>query len=205
MIHSKTDSMTTAIGRHRPWVAVLVIAGWCFSAPALAIEDNEVRGEIVEVMPDDNRLRLDVTEAGAARSASAGSVETYEFDQDTTIRMEDSQSSVLDSRALSIGDLQTGTRVRLNFEEIDGRRVVRDVNVEQEQASDDVSSVDFGRSDAASADSGRYFEDVEETDMAAMETSERDRLPATASILPLMAIFGAGFAGLGLLLRLRRR
>jgi hypothetical protein len=108
----------------------------------------------------------------------------------------------------SIGDLQARTLVRLDFEEIDGRRVVRGVNVEQERASDDVASADSSRSDDASADSGRFFENVEETELAAMETGQRDRrdtLPATASVLPLMAIFGAVFAGFGLLLRLRRR
>jgi hypothetical protein len=178
-----------------------VLAALCWWLPANALQADQVRGEIVEVMPDSNRLTLRVEDSGDQRPERSGAVETYELDDDTVIRQSSVGTSVIDRGTVStLADLAPGDEVTLNFEELEGRRMARDVEIsDRERAT--------RRQDEQRAD--------DEADLAEFETQgtveregtqagTRDRLPATASMLPLLALGGLGFAGVALLLRRRR-
>jgi hypothetical protein len=178
------------------------LAALCWWLPAAALQEDQVQGEIVEVMPDTNRLSVRVLDSGDQRPERTGTVETYELEDDTIIRRGNTGSSVLGTASVTLSDLVPGDEVVLNFEELEGRRVARNVEIsDREQAA-------AARQDEQPAD--------DEADIAQFETQgtvdrqtgtqagTRDRLPATASLLPLLAFGGLGVAGAALLVRRRR-
>jgi hypothetical protein len=179
---------------------LFALAGLCWWLPAAALDADQVQGEIVEVMPDTNRLTLRVTESGDQRPERVGEVETYELEDDTVIRRD--TIGVLAPGNVRLTDLFPGDEVVLNFEELEGRRVARDVTVADREAAAQRDQ-DLGADDEADI---AQFE-TEETGAAGPRTgtAARDRLPATASMLPLLALGGLGFAGAALLVRSRRR
>jgi LPXTG-motif cell wall-anchored protein len=194
----------------RMTTVLFALAGLCWWLPAAALDADQVEGEIVEVMPDTNRLTLRVTESGDQRPERVGEVETYELEDDTVIRRD--TVGVLAPANVRLTDLFPGDEVVLNFEELEGRRVARDVTVADRDAASDRDAVserdaaaqrdqDFGADDEADI---AQFE-TEETGAARTGAAARDRLPATASMLPLLALGGLGFAGAALLVRSRRR
>jgi hypothetical protein len=173
-------------------LALAAAAFWWM--PAAALEADQVRGEIVEVDPDADTLTLRVAESGDARPERVGEVETYEVTRDTVVRRATVGRSITDPTSVTVADLFAGDEVILAFDEVDGRRVARDVPAADERA------------DTAP------FETAEQTEAAQFEADERgaavgtrDRLPATASALPLLALTGLGFAGAALMIRIRRR
>lgn len=187
--------------RSKPWLVALAAAAWCVSASAVAIEANQVRGEITSIDPDANELTLEVSEVGSDSTAREGSTETYAFDDDTTVRMEDPRTSVLGTTGTTtIDDLQEGTRVLLEFEEIDGRLVARTIGTDEDEGASSDRSV-AGTDSDSTAGAG----DQDTADIAAMESEGRDELPATASMLPFLALLGVAFAGLAAVLRIRRQ
>jgi hypothetical protein len=170
-------------------------------APALmALEADQVRGTIVSVSPEQNRLELQVAESGDRRRASPGETVEFEISPDTQVRLEDPMESVASPRYLTLEDLEDGAEVVLNFEEIDGRLVARELNTSE-------SSDTGGSQTAGASNSAGESQSDRETDIAQLEReSERSQLPATASILPLLALGGAGFAVVAFGIRwLRRR
>jgi hypothetical protein len=185
-------------------VALLALCGWL---PAMALEADQVRGEIVEVMPDTDRLTLRVEASGDGRPERTGTEETYEIDSDTQIRRGagvDVGGAIAPTN-LDLRDLLPGDEVVLNFAEIEGRRVARDI-----EASDREQAADREQADREQAAAGQTQEAArdDEAELAQFETDEtgaRTRLPATASLLPLLALGGLGFAGAALLVRRRRR
>lgn len=183
-------------------IALVALCGWL---PANALEADQVKGEIVDVMPDQNRLTLRVEDSGDQRPERAGAVETYELEDSTDIRRGAALSGLgvgagVARGDLTMADLEAGDEVILNFEEIAGRRMARNVAVAD-------------REEAAAARRNEQRATDDEADLAQFEATEdrtdragaRDRLPATASFLPLLALGGLGFGGAALLLRIRRR
>jgi hypothetical protein len=194
---------------------LFALAGLCWWLPAAALEADQVKGEIVEVMPDTNRLSLRVTESGDQRPERRGEVETYELEDDTVIRRE--TIGVLAPANVRLSHLFPGDEVVLNFEELEGRRIARDVTVADREAAAAQRDQDLGADDETIAQRDRDLGADDEADIAQFETEQagaapartgaaaRDRLPATASMLPLLALGGIGFAGAALLVRGRRR
>jgi LPXTG-motif cell wall-anchored protein len=176
---------------------IAVLAAAFVGAPALALEEDQVRGEIVEVMPDRDQLRLRVEEVGDGDLAREDVVETYELDQQTEIRLEDPRETLVDPILMELEDLAEGMNVVLDFEEdVTGARLARGVAVSPQ---DDQQTADRRAADAAAdADGGTGG-----TEAAQFET--RRELPATASPLPLLGLGGLMFAGAALALRRRRR
>lgn len=167
---------------------------------AMALEADQVRGEIVSV--DDERLTLRVEESGDAFAASRGDVNEYRITSDTRVVMEeDPMRSVVGTHPVTVTDLRPGAEVVLNFEDVDGELYARGVSMADREAA------------AAEQDPFGTDETARETDIAAMEGDDerefgaaaRTELPETASVLPLLALGGAGFGLLALVMRLVRR
>lgn len=173
-------------------LAVAAAAFWWVPVAA-ALEADQVRGEIVEA--DADTLTLRVAESGDARPERVGEIESYEVTSDTVVRRSSVGRSIIGSTSVRVGDLFAGDEVILAFEEVAGRRVARDIPAED--------------GESAIADTDRTREQTEaaqfEADERGTGVGTRDRLPATASILPLLALTGFGFAGAALLIRVRRR
>jgi LPXTG-motif cell wall-anchored protein len=194
---------------------LLCAAGAFWWIPAMALEPDQVRGEVVEVQPEENLLRLRVLEAGDGQPAREGQVETYELTEDVEIRRSFQAGGLLDTSpmAMTRGDLFAGDRVILTFEEIEGRRVARGVDMPDDDEADDAGATEAAaleaETDRADDELAREQTDDfarEETEAAQFEeTGAPARLPATASLLPAMALAGLGFAGAALLMRRRRR
>jgi hypothetical protein len=113
--------------------------------PAVALQADQVRGEVVEVSPEDNQVSLRVIEAGDGRAEQPGDLETYELAADATIRRAPVGHETLDPVAVgevAVADLALGDELVLSFEEIDGRQQARDVSVGESgpaQADTDVA------------------------------------------------------------------
>ncbi len=155
-------------------------------------EEHEVRGEVVRVIPDQNQLRLRVTEVEDGVAVSAGDVTTFDLSEETEIRSEDYFQSVRRPGPMTIDDLRRGDRVTLRFAEVGGRPIAR--AIAREEAAEEVAAADTAAADAR----------ADETEAAALETG-RDTLPATATFMPLLALMGLGFAGAAAAIRYRRR
>lgn len=175
-------------------VILTALVGWGWSLPGIALEADQVRGEIVSVSADEETMTLRVQEAGDARHASPGDVTEYRIPPDTEVRMEDPMESVLSQQNLTIDDLEQGTQVLLSFEDVGGEFVARDVSM---------GGADTDRPATAQEDTMTRDTD---TDTAAFETEQdqRSSLPATASLLPVLALGGAGLGLVALVLRLFR-
>lgn len=193
-----------------PLLALLAIAAGSLAVPAMAqdavTDEYQVSGEILDVMPDQDRIRLRVEDADDPSRASAGDVATYELSADTEIRRRDIRRSVRPVTPMTLGDLRRGDLVTLHIQEIEGRQVARAVeatdNGEATAAADSTTMEDDTAADRTVAAADR--DEEEQTEAAAME-ARRDALPATASPMPLLALAGLGFAGAALVLRYRRR
>ncbi len=196
--------MSTKPKFFHPWLAILAVAAWCTAASAMALEADQVRGIIQSVSPEQDQLTLKVTDAGSDLATRQGRTETYQLDPDTRIRMQDRQSTLLHPAGLTINDLRDGTHVLLDFEDVNGQRMARNVGIEQQDTGSSTASSgsESGTTAGATAETGSG---EQSSDVAAMESGGRNSLPSTASVLPLLAMLGAGFAGLGTLLRIRRR
>lgn len=186
---------------HRMFKRIAAALLMWLPAFAFALNDDQVRGEIVSVDADADEIEVRITEAGDNRSVSAGATQTYEIPDDVDIEYDvDGIIYAPYRRAdVEIGDLERGDTVLIDFEEIDdadrrAARRVRNENTSNVAVRDRVQR------------EGRQVEDAEsQTELAQAEFSDRDRLPDTASLLPLLFVSGLLFAGLaGVFRRVRR-
>lgn len=148
---------------------------------ALALEADQVRGTVISLSPDQERLRLRIEAAGDERQAAPGETVEYQISDDTEIRMENAMESITTPRYMALDDLEEGARVTLDFEQVGGQLMARRVAMSDPSGS--------GDQQLAQADT----------------RSSRSRLPDTASPLPLLALGGTGLALLALGFRFAAR
>lgn len=179
------------------WLAIFTSAVLALATQAALAQDQEVTGEVIEASADANELRIRVTETDDGRPERVGQTETYSVPPGTPIEVEDDNrfrpgSSVAGAgtpEEVELSDLQAGERVTIVFQEsATGRQAT---GVRRGSAEDDQQQV--AQQDR---DDGVVYAD---------ETQARDRLPGSASPLPLIALAGIGFAFVAGALRLRRR
>ncbi len=174
---------------------VALLLAW--SAPTFALEDDQVRAEIVEVMADAEEIKVKITEAGDDMQSRVGDEETFAVPANTPIEY-DMEGSVYEPFVLGtdidLTDLSAGDEVILNFEMIGDKQHAN--NVRNTRTSNTDMQDRAKQQTVASASE-------ESSEFAAME--DRDMLPETASLLPLLAGVGLLFVGAGALLRRNRR
>lgn len=182
-------------------VVILMGAVLAFATQPTVAQDaeQEVTGEVVEVRTDANELSIRVTETDDGRPERVGQTETYTVPPGTTIEREDDESIIsgrttagLATGDVQLGDLMAGDEVVITFEEgAAGRQATRvrqggATSGQQQQPQTAQQDRDYG-------------------DTYAADTGTRDRLPGSASPLPLLALGGIGFALVAGALRFRRR
>ncbi|MCW8194658.1 hypothetical protein F6455_07645 [Proteobacteria bacterium 005FR1] len=134
------------------------------------VEEDELRGMVINVDEEANTLTIRPVEVGENLNIPVGTNQTFDVDEQTIIR-DDVYATQLDG----LENIHENDMVRIDFEEAGGRMRARNVTRDQEAADQQVAQLD-----------------------------QPDQLPATASFLPLLALFGAASWGLALLLRLGR-
>lgn len=184
------------------WLTILTSAVLALAAQATIAQtvEQEVSGEVVEARPDANELRIRVTETDDRRPERIGQTETYTVPPGTTIEMEADESSAISARStarmttgdIQLGDLMPGDEVTITFEE--GAAGRQATTVRQ-------SAARTGQQQRQQT--GQQDRDYDDT--YAADTGARDRLPGSASPLPLLALAGIGFAFVAGALRFRRR
>lgn len=156
-----------------------------------AVEEDQVRGEVVSVREASNEITLRILEAGDSRTADRGTVQTYEVPAGTPIeyQIQGRLFGAYDDE-ISLGDISRGDRVLLDFEEIDQRKRARKVRNEE---TTNIAAQDRIRA------AGREIEDRDtrfdrNDEPEYQQVVGRSELPRTASALPTLALFGFGFA-----------
>jgi hypothetical protein len=135
------------------------------------VEENELRGMVLNVDEEANTLTIRPVEVGENLNIPTGNPVTLEVDE-TTIIHDDVYATQLDG----LENIHENDMVLLDLEtQAGGRIFARTVTRDQEGQDTQVAQAD-----------------------------EQQELPATASILPLLALFGFASWGLALLLRFRR-
>lgn len=183
------------------WLTILTSAVLALATQATIAQnaEQEVSGEVVEARPDADELSIRVTETDDGRPERVGQTETYAVPPGTPIEMEDDESAI-SARSVAgaaveevqLGDLMPGDEVTVTFEEgAAGRQATR---VRQSAAR---------TADQQQQQTPQQDRDYEDT--YAADTRTRDRLPGSASPLPLLALAGIGFALVAGALRFRRR
>lgn len=183
------------------WVVILAGAVLAFTTQATVAQDTEreVSGEVVEVRPDANELSIRVTDTDDGRPERIGQTETYTVPPGTPIEVEEEEfalsarsAAVAAVEEVRLGDLLPGDEVTVMFEEgAAGRQATR---VRQSAARTGQQQ------QQQTAQQDRDYQDT-----YAADTGTRDRLPGSASPLPLLALAGIGFGLVAGALRFRRR
>ncbi|MFW6094658.1 MAG: hypothetical protein ACODAC_11845 [Pseudomonadota bacterium] len=158
------------------------------AAATTALEENQIRGELVDVDAEANELRIRVEDAGDGERARVDRTETFAVDPDAEVRAYTGRRSLTDPTVTGIDDLEAGMQVTLRIGDVEGQSVAQELEVRDEPEQ-----------------TAQAEDTTEQTEAAAMESGERSALPATASMLPLMALGGLGFAAAALILRAVRR
>lgn len=163
---------------------------------AFAQTGGEVTGRVLDTDTTNNELRISVLESDDGRADRVGQTETYYVPPDVEIVIDDypdrSIAAMEAGANPDLGDLVPGQEVVIRFEEgAQGRQAtsVRSGGGEDQQQAAQTEEP-----------AGETYEDT-----YAAGTQERDRLPGSASPLPLIALAGAGFAIVAGWLRHRRR
>jgi hypothetical protein len=154
-----------------------------FSASAQILSDDpapvqadELRGLVTDVDEQADTLTIRPMEVGENLNIPTGTTQTFEVDANTIIR-DDVYATQLDG----LENIHENDIVRLEFNtDAGGRMVARTVTRDQDRQEADA-------------------------DRQVAQADRPQELPATASLLPLLAIFGAGSWGLALLIRLIRK
>lgn len=181
------------------WLTILTSAVLALATQATIAQnaEQEVSGEVVEARPDANELTIRVTETDDGRSERIGQTETYTVPPGTTIEMEADESAIstrsvagMATEDVQLGDLMPGDEVTITFEEGAAGREATTV-----------------RQSAARTGQQQQQQSAQQDrdDTYAADTRTRDRLPGSASPLPLLALAGIGFAFVAGALRFRRR
>lgn len=182
------------------WLAILTSGLLAFGTQMATAQDQEVTGEVIEASADANELRIRVTETDDGRPERIGQTETYSVPPGTPIEVDEANrfrtgstiSRTVTPEDVELGDLRAGDEVTIAFQEsATGRQAT---GVRQRSAQDN-------QQQQQAAQQGQDSRD----DTYAANTQARDRLPGSASPLPLLALAGAGFALSAAALRFRRR
>ncbi len=178
--------------------SLALLLAW--SATAFALEDDQVRAEIVDVMTDSEEMKVRITEAGDSMQSRVGQEETFSIPANTPIEY-DVEGSVYAPFSLGtdieLTDLSAGDEVILDFEVMGQNKQAN--NVRNTRTSNTAMQDRAKQQTVASASE-------ETSEFAAMEDgSDRDMLPETASLFPLIAGVGLLFAAAGALLRRNHR
>lgn len=183
------------------WLTILASAVLALATQTTVAQnaEQEVSGEVVDARPDANELSIRVTETDDGRPERLGQTETYTVPPGTTIEIEADEPAIparsaagMATEDVQLGDLMPGDEVTITFEEgAAGREATR---VRQ-------SAARTGQQEQQqTAQQDRDYDDT-----YAADTRTRDRLPGSASPLPLLALAGIGFAFVAGALRFLRR
>ncbi|TQV66309.1 hypothetical protein FKG94_27340 [Exilibacterium tricleocarpae] len=168
----------------------------CLPLLGLALENDQLRGEIIGMDQSRQQLQVRVLEAGDQMASRVDTIETFRLSRDTEIEYE------LDSYVYGpyfygepdFGDLNIGDTVILDFD-IAARekpaRKIRNQKTRNQGLADRVRQSNRNPTPAENR--------------VVMAGAGRDRLPDSASLLPAAACVGGLFVLLGLGLRSRRR
>jgi hypothetical protein len=132
---------------HRLSVGAAALIG-CLSA--LAVEPDQVRGQIVEIAAERNAVTVRVIEAGADRPEQVGDVQTYEFADPVAIHREPEGREILQSMAvgeLGVTDLFAGDTLVIGFDDADGSATARQVTVSEGARPEDADIAPFEAED----------------------------------------------------------
>lgn len=182
------------------WLAILTSGLLAFATQTATAQDREVTGEVIEASADANELRIRVTETDDGRPERVGQTETYSVPPGTPIEVDEANrfrtgstiSRNVTPEDVRLSDLRAGDEVTIAFQEsATGRQAT---GVRQRSAQDNQQQ----------QQAAQQNQDTRDVTYAA-DTQARDRLPSSASPLPLLALAGAGFALSAAALRFRRR
>ncbi len=180
------------------------------SQSALAIEPNEVRGELVEIKEGTREIVVRVTEAGAQRPAGSSDTVTYSVPSDAEIQFDlDRRTYMLTGdRTGTLTDLNKGDTVLLRFEQMNDRPYARSIRSETTLNANTRQAIAQSGREVAAAARASSANAVPRPESRTMTTTSGERyasstarLPDSASALPLLALLGLGFAGVGGMLR----
>jgi len=171
---------------------------------AFAVQTDQIRGEVVKVDASKRDLTIKIMEVGAKLEAESGTTTTYHVPADVPIEFEIDTVGYRTPSMFDFGDIRSGDNVLLDFDSLSNWTEVSHVsNIEpkdpavRERIASTGEAIDSesDMNETAAAEEADMSEDAE-TDLYAY-----NELPATASALPLVAMFGLVFAGLALALR----
>lgn len=173
--------------------------------PALALEADQVKGEVLSVDPEYRFITLQVEESGDEIAASVGSVQTYYVPESVTPKYETVVSSVIYStdEELALKRLAAGDDVTIDFRTVNERfefekmtnTEPRDPGVRADATQYDIVIVEL--EDLTPQTSDRQY-------AASTSGSSRSSLPDTASSMPMLPLFAIAFVIIALGLRAAR-
>ncbi|MDX1461264.1 MAG: hypothetical protein R3348_09440 [Xanthomonadales bacterium] len=183
---------------------------------ALAVvQSDQLRGEVLSVNADDRELEIQVLEVGSLLEADEGATATYHIPEDVPIDFDIEQRVYRTPASFDFADIRAGDRVVLDFDAMSNWMEVS--RFRNEEPSDPTvrerviatsetvdSEADTTDGEDTTAGEGDMGSDSASESGAGMDDETRTELPASASSLPLFALFGLMFAGLALAVRLTR-
>lgn len=186
---------------------------------ALAIESDQLRGEVVDVDADDRTLQIEVTETGSNVIADLGATTSFHIPLDVPIEYQIETVRYSPYSDFSFSDIRSGDTVLLDFDET-GQTIINfrnentdDVLVRERFQNEGVALDDeeleaeaeqFAQNveDEAEEFGNEVEEEFDNDEQYAMnDDMDRNELPGSASSLPLFALLGLMFAGLAAAVR----
>lgn len=184
------------------------------------IQEDQISGEVLRVMAGERKVEVAIKEVGEDLKALPGTTETYHIPRSVPIEYEIETVAYRTDPNFTFSDIKPGDKIVLDFDMVSDQTTVRRVrnvetkdttvrerirtaNLTVEEEPDFDSDVDVDVDAEADLDEGRFAADV---DVDADEDEfgyDDDRLPDSASGLPLYALLGLVFAGMALTLRMR--
>lgn len=177
-------SSFNGLGLTNAWFknTALAVCLFAFCSASVAIEEDELRGRVLDVDEQANTLTVRPSEVGEALNIPTDGTQTFEVDAETIIE-DDVYATQLDG----LQNIRENDVVRISFDtEPGGRMVARTV----------------GRGD--NGDGGQAAQGQDNQQLAQAD-QRAEQLPATASFWPLLAVSGFILWGGALLLRLTRK
>lgn len=164
----------------------------------------EVTGEVVEASSDSRELTIRVLESDRQRPEQAGGIETYKVPPGTDIELSNEafRGTRGIRREVELGDLRKGDRVVVEIQETaEGRQAVA---IRGDGGSEAADRQQAGQAEPPADRTERTDERTYDEAYASGAAGGQDRLPGSASPLPLLAFVGLLFAALGTVTRVLR-
>lgn len=186
-----------------------LLAALLVSTSALAIEEDQVRGEVVSYDEGTRSLRVELTEVGEDLTMQVGATRAWEVPSDVPIEFEVDRRLYRSYVGYDAGDIREGDQVLLSIDPRDSRRVVtlRNERTSDTRARDRV--VREGRLIGETEDQARMADARRQGQGSARSDrgrSQRTSLPDSASLLPAAGLGGLLAAAAAFATRrLRRR